>query len=624
MTAADSGTNRASLIAGLAVAAGAILYGVVFTAATFARYANFRYVDFDLAVHTQSVWNILHGSLDCAILGIPFLGNHMVPILFLLAPFCTVLDPARGLLLIQSAVLAAGAWGLFLIGRRVLPLPWAVAWAFLYLMYPPLWYTNLYEFHPVVLATTFLIFTFHFYQQQTFRPYLVFLALALLCQENVALMVAGFGVLALFHRRKGRWVWVPVLAGAIYFVLATTVVMPRLNQGRMAFGLLYQYLGQSPGEIILNIFRHPIRVAEVAFCPEKLAFLGALLTPVAFLGLLSPATFIPLLPVLAQRLLSARATEASILFHYQAEFIPFIFVASIEGTRRVLAWKPASGSRVLAAILVAATALALSRNSILDLLVGNRTPDTDVKATCEIRWQALRRIPADAHVAATFRYLPPLAGRASLYSLHHIYTARYTLSTEPYPLPQDIDFVVLDALDPLTFSPHGFYGPQYHRNLQALLAQGPWDVVDQGDGFVVLHRLPRGSTPSWSLVEFRAPGPNGSAWHPAELDGGAGDIQLIGVRLGESDPNGCLPLTLCWTKPAQTDNDYDLLVELRDGTYACWTHLEPGNRIWPPQSWPAGKWILDHQRIHLHGHSGPLRTPRIKVHLRPIPEASSP
>jgi hypothetical protein len=197
------------------------------------------------------------------------------------------------------------------------------------------------------------------------------------------------------------------------------------------------------------------------------------------------------------------------------------------------------------------------------------------------------------------------------------------MSTTPYPLPREIDYIVLDVFDPLTFLSHGFYRPQGYKNLQALMGQATWNVVEHLDGFVVLRRSSGDTLPASPLVEIKDPDSIVSGLHPAEMEGGEGDVQLVGVCMGQTDADSSLPITLCWTKPVETGNDYDMLMEVRDGSYVGWKRISPGSRIWPPQSWPAGRLVLDHHRIRLDNHTGPLHQPQIKVYLRLIPPPSA-
>jgi len=181
------------------------VYALVLSFACYAKYVTFGYDDFDLAVHSQSVWGILHGNLHSSILSIPFLGNHFAPILLLIAPLYIVFPSPVLLLVVQSAVLAFGSVGIYLFGRRRLPESWAVAIALLYLVYPPLLYMNMYEFHPIALATTALIFALYFYEATRFLQFMACCMLGMMCQENVSLVVAAFGLLSFVDRRRMEW-----------------------------------------------------------------------------------------------------------------------------------------------------------------------------------------------------------------------------------------------------------------------------------------------------------------------------------------------------------------------------------------------------------------------------------
>ncbi len=54
-----------------------------------------------------------------------------------------------------------------------------------YLLYPALQFANLYEFHPVNIATPLLLFVFYFFTKGFYTRYFIFLVLALLCREDI-------------------------------------------------------------------------------------------------------------------------------------------------------------------------------------------------------------------------------------------------------------------------------------------------------------------------------------------------------------------------------------------------------------------------------------------------------
>ena len=134
-----------------------LLYAALIGIVCHMKFVHYGYTDFDLAVHAQSVHGILHGRFQSSILGVPFLGNHMVLILFLLAPLYAVFSSPLLLLHMQTICLASGAWPIYRLARQELPTPWAIWLSLLYLVYPPLVLMNLYEFHPIALASALLL-----------------------------------------------------------------------------------------------------------------------------------------------------------------------------------------------------------------------------------------------------------------------------------------------------------------------------------------------------------------------------------------------------------------------------------------------------------------------------------
>lgn len=581
-----------------------------------AKYRAFGYTDFDLAVHAQSVWNILHGSMDSSILGIPFLGNHMALILYLVAPLYALCSSPLLLLHLQTAILALGAWGIYKLARRELSGGWGLAFALFYLIYPPLIYMNLYEFHPIALATTFLIFATYFYRTERFGAFWGFLALAMLCQENVALIAMAFGIHALIERRSRRWIWVPIAVGLLYFVLIVVVVMPRLNRYVQMYSM-YSHLGASFPEVLKNAATHPALAMKSMWNPERLTFFNLLFAPLGYLSLLSPFSLIPAVPIFLQRLLSSRATESALIFHYQAEFIPFVFAAAIHGLHRVLNYNshPAARKALVSLLLVfpvLAFVLAVAIPGVI--LLKQARPRDPFLAARQREW--VRQVPPDAAVVATFEFLAPLSNRRELYSLHHVYSGRYTLSTVPYPLPPRIDYVFLNTQDRLTFHSPAFYAPSNYLNLQTLLAEGTWILTNQIDPILVFHKTNErgGGCPCPAYPLDSEPPMN----RTVEQENNTG-LQLVGFTLEPLDADRVASLTLYWRKASADQPDFDVHLTLSDDTPLYEGVLAPGSRVWPSPSWPTHTVIADRHRVHLrHPPETPERI-RCRIERRPLP-----
>jgi uncharacterized membrane protein len=579
------------------------------------KYRHFGYQDFDLAVHAQSTWNIIHGSFDCSILGIPFLGNHMALILFLIAPFYAILPSPLLLLFLQTLILAAGGLGIFLLARKELPEKWAWGLSATYLVYPPLIYMNLYEFHPVALATTFLIFTVYSYRQNSFGIFLVFLLLAVLCQENISLIAIAFGVYAAIDKRKGLWIWTPIATGAFYFIVVVMFVMPHLNNNTIQFWSLYRHLGDSPSSAASNILTHPLRTLQIMTSADKMAFLCSLFGPLAFLSFLDPLSLIPALPVLLQRLLSDRLSETRIIFHYQAEIIPFIFAAAILGIKRMLGWQRRLYRLLPAVALLVFTSLAILSSGICSTIARTLNASYASPFVTESKNTALRKVEPGAAVVATFDFLPRLANRQNLYSLHHIYTGHYTLSSVAYPTPQNIQYLIMDTCDSMVFSKNGFYEPGLYTNLQALVSKGNWRVTENMETVVLMERTTETPDRQPDLVHFATELPE---MNTNIVQTSHESLELVGFTLDEHQPDNTASITFFWRKKIEDQKEYGVYIVLTGKAMLYNGFLYPGSRIWPSQSWPTGKFVIDKHGIRLNGPMTSSERIQLRAELCPV------
>src|SRR6266700_3444613 len=153
---------------------------------TVLRYTSFTATAFDLGNLDQVIWNTLHGHLfqwtnqSDNYYGPPIrLAQHVEPIILPLSLLYLLYPDPRTLLIFQTLVLASGSLPVFLLTRRYLPTwplfaPLMVA---AYLFSPALLGENLYDFHPVSLATPLILYAF---LALVHRRYAWFLAACLL------------------------------------------------------------------------------------------------------------------------------------------------------------------------------------------------------------------------------------------------------------------------------------------------------------------------------------------------------------------------------------------------------------------------------------------------------------
>lgn len=559
-------------------------YITFFSIVSIRRYNAFNYGDFDLAVHAQTVWNILHGGIYSSILGIPFLGNHLNFILFLIAPVYAIFPAPQTLLLLQTLFIGLAVIPIYLLARDMLDKKFALIFSLLYLIYPALNFVNRYEFHPVAFSIFFLLFMIYYFEKAKFVPFLCLMFLAILCKENIALGVFFFGLYILFFKKRSlKWSLIPLIIAAFWLILGLKIMF-YFNRGIIDFGYIYSHLGTTPLNIIGNIFTHPHILLKLIFTKENMKLLTKLFSPLAFLPLLSPKILFISTPFFLQQLLSIRVEDHTIKYHYAAKIIPFLFASAIYGTRLLLKSKFINRHRwYFLGILVIVSTIS---NLCFGLLPKMPEYFSSRYTMDEIDYKKqdfIDRIPENASVVATFELLPKLSQRKMVFSFHHVHTGKYTLSRKEYILPEDVEYALIDFDDYLTFT--SFHAHQQHKNLQEFFTKDKWGLVAAADNLGLFKKRYRTDEKlCQTLGEFT---PLSSARFLVE-----DNITLWGYHIENQKvrPGDMIRLSFIWECLRESDKDYWIAFKVVD---------ESGNsihkynhpicyRIYPTYSWKKG------------------------------------
>ena len=328
-----------------------VLYAVEMSHQVVLRYDTFKATAFDLGNMDQVLWNTIHGRLfqftNQAIdwYGPPTrLAFHFEPIILPLSLLYVFHADPRILLVFQTLALASGALPVFLLTRRYLR-EWPILAALMataYLLSPAMIGINIFDFHPVALATPLLLYAVLALTYKRYVWFLIACVLAAACKEDVPLTIAVFGILVIWKYKLPRLGITLMVGGVLWSFLAFKVIMPHFYPGVQANNFWYRYeaLGSSPGAAIANILVHPWILFTTFFTLERLYYMAGLVRSVGFLPLLAPEWLLPILPGLAINLLSTDPLLYSGVYQYNATIIPFIMIAAIHGTRRLIqAWQ---------------------------------------------------------------------------------------------------------------------------------------------------------------------------------------------------------------------------------------------------------------------------------------------
>lgn len=433
----------------------------VCTWASYARWANFEYRTFDLAYYVQALWQLIHGRFDVSVQGVPLLGNHVEPIVFLIAPLFFAFRHPLVFVVVQNAALASMGPVALDIGRRLgLDGRSALLLACAVLITPATAFIALHEFHPEALSAPFLLLMLQARLRGSLRWHWLWLIAVLACKENMALLVAAYCAVHLVLERKRPWpelrawyLW-PLALSLGWFLVCAKLITPALNSGNIDYLALYDRLGSSGGDILLKAITEPQRMFGALSQSLQGNLLWGLLLPFLALPLLRPRWLLIALPILLQHLLSWRSSEWTIFFHYAAPLLPLFWIALAESAVRLARWKFVP-LLVVGACLVAQFFLGPARD--IAITAANWTGGESNRAR---KTAFLSQIPADASVLAPLPYLSHLAMREKLYSLHFVLKGLKTLSRETFEPPPPTDFVLIDYDDSATFDAEaGYYHP---------------------------------------------------------------------------------------------------------------------------------------------------------------------
>lgn len=569
-----------------------LLYTAFFSITSVLKYNSFSYNDFDLAAHVQTIWSIGHGSIYNSILGVPFIGDHANLIFFLIAPIYKLIPHPILLLLLQTLSLAVAGFFISRFAAQVLDKRWAIIFSLAYVLYPPLAYTNLYEFHATVFATLFLMLAFLSFYKNNFRFFILWAIMSMLCQENIPLIIAVFGICALLSKRSLKWKLFPLLAGALWFLAVVFVVKPRFGSETIQFYKLYAPLGDSLQAVLLNMLLHPIKMLKLISTKENLSLFVSLFGPLGFISLLNPSILIMAFPPLLQHMLSSRATEHTIYYHYAAEIIPFVFISAIFGIKFLKRLK--TPEWLLMALVVAASlGFNIYRGPQLHLIKNFRLilkDDLD-----RYRDKLLKKVPRNAEVAATFQFLPHLANRTRLYSFHHVSTGFHTISTKPYKIPDDIEYALLDFDDPLLVK--AFYSKESDIRILRFLKSRSWKISDAVNSIVLMQRKPDDSPSDISALCVRLEGPPEN--HAAPLAEIEGEIVFLGGDIGGITEKRLLTVSLFWKCINPSKKRYGIFIDIVDqkANIISRTSLPHCYRIYPTYRWKKDEVIKENYNI---------------------------
>jgi uncharacterized membrane protein len=488
--------RRAAAFAGGDRAWIALLLVVAWWIATFAqlvwrrhdRYGSFA---FDMGIYDQAIWLLGHGRMFDTVRGLPVLGHHVNLPLVVLGPLTRLGAGAGFLNVLQVVSVGLGAVPLWLLARRRLASGWmALAFPVAYLAHPSVQAVTWELFHPDTMTITPLLAAWYCLATQRRGWAVAFLAYAMSWKEDVALFVAVLGLVLAVRgrrrRREARFGIALAVAAAVWFVVATRVILPAFNDVGPFYDEFFGDLGDSPTEIARTAVTHPGRVADHLQDANWDDYLRGIAGPFGYTPVLAPAVAVFGLPQTAVNLLAAQYFVHDLRYHYVALPLAAAALASVEGVAW-LASRARRQGRIVARVAVAVvlvSALGATQAKGLTVFgerydVGYWPADDDPRRPLYDRAVAL--VPDDAVVAASSRFLTHLAHRPEIYFFPNPWQQRYWGVHGENPRSGDrVEWLAIDRRQLEQPGPDGAL-------LADLLAR-EFQVVDERDDIVIARR----------------------------------------------------------------------------------------------------------------------------------------
>lgn len=329
----------------LVVGLGTFAYVAYFSYHTVAHHRSVLTASFDLGLEDNLLWNLVNGGHFMKSTpafgpgGVSHFGYHATLFAYVIAPFYYLQQNAETLLIFQSAAIGAAAIPLYLYAKRHIGRWSACLLALVFLLYPPVHGSNLYDFHYLPLGVLFLWLTLFLVDAGHYKSAAVAVVLTLSIREDVAADLAVIGAFLMFASGRPRAGAVVAGVAGSYFLLIKMAIMPQFLHGAESFIHQWQELvpqgGKGYSGVLMTVLGNPVFTLTSLLEPEKFLYLVQIGAPLCFFAWRRPIGFLLSLPGFFFTLLSTKYLPlVQISFQYTAHWTAFLFPAVIAN----LAW----------------------------------------------------------------------------------------------------------------------------------------------------------------------------------------------------------------------------------------------------------------------------------------------
>ena len=450
-----------------------LFFGVIYCLISLINHYNFRTYAWDLGIYNQTIYDYAHFSINQNTVLQPstnnILSDHFSLIHFLISPLYWIFK-SYTLLVVQIVAILFGGVGVYKCIKEKSKNEKFSVLAMVHFF--SLWgiYSALgFDYHDNVVGAMFVPWFIYLLIKEKYLYAFFSFLLLLISKENMILwgIFLALGMLMIHYKNsKQRFFLIGLtIFSTLFFLLVMKLIMPALaDEGKEYVHFRYSILGESFGEAIVNLFKHPLKYLEAFFTNFldnteakgiKKEFFFVFLISGGFVMLRKPKYLIILLPILGQKLLSDDYMKWSLNYQYSIEFAPILSIALFEYLsehikKHLLKWG------LLAALIA---------GGITIIKIEDRLPSWSSSINMKFYskkhynidynrsnvQEAINIIPVNAEVSAEANIVSHLASRKIIYQFPKIDNAKYIILMPNdgynYPLPkEELDKMIADLI----------------------------------------------------------------------------------------------------------------------------------------------------------------------------------
>ena len=309
---------------------------VIYAIPSWVRYATWRGNVWDMGFFIHALWLISHGHWLAHSPfegGMPALGDAASFVLYPLA-FWYRLTGAYGILWLQAVCLLSGVVFILRWRKRFkLNQAYDILLPVLYLIFPTVWGSLLFDFHPDVLAIPLLCSLIESIWDRRWNRYWILFVANLLVKDTMPITLFGVGLLLLIGGHKFRGA-ISMLGSVTWLMIASLWLIPLLSPtGHIAqWATTYGWISQKPENLLLNLTKHPTLLAVPWHRPMVWFYCVGIITSIGVIPLRFKASLIWLIPattMVSFNIYSQVIHQQWLVNQYSLFIVPFLFASLI-------------------------------------------------------------------------------------------------------------------------------------------------------------------------------------------------------------------------------------------------------------------------------------------------------